>query len=485
MKLVSLGLRSMAALGAVGLLCGSVVVSCSGDSDSGGGDNAANRPNSAAMGLWSPDPDYSNECTKDMHDKHFVLGPDGKKYPTWHPPSEINPATNAICYYGHEHGPDPRGYRLYAEMQQHFAFDADGNGRIDAEEIAKAGIPFGYASEQLGGAVARQPAHTAWKVVGRDSVQRDRLVNGQAQAYALKCQQIVAFNQDTHTADAFASNAHEIIYAINCDQDAEAANFAPKLIATAVAGFGAANSFELGAVGNAAPAKQTTSGGSATPTVEVATGSETPPRRYVPDLARVHERAFVAAGLNSDLTEALAERWDALVVLRTASADLARFNPSLITFDPPRYYNAGATARSVDLCYSGLNSGGQVVTDPLQTGTIVRQVRGSNACSTLQPTGPNTAVAQRIAFDTRKSTFKGCRRSVIFRDQTIVNATGPQVWYTDAYGRNASTAPFAGSVKQLVGTLNTVSRGIVLAPVELAETNNDCSEATGIHVPTP
>ena len=52
------------------------------------------------------------------------LGPDGKRYPTWHP--AVDPASG--CRFGHEHGRDPRGSRLY--------------GMVGA-------IPFGYANEQL------------------------------------------------------------------------------------------------------------------------------------------------------------------------------------------------------------------------------------------------------------------------------------------------------------------------------------------------
>jgi hypothetical protein len=38
------------------------------------------------------------------HDAHTTAGPDGRLYPTWHPP--VDPATG--CAFGHEHGADPR-----------------------------------------------------------------------------------------------------------------------------------------------------------------------------------------------------------------------------------------------------------------------------------------------------------------------------------------------------------------------------------------
>jgi hypothetical protein len=43
-------------------------------------------------------------CPASVHDTYVTTGPDGKKYPTWHP--QIDPATK--CYFDHEHGDDPR-----------------------------------------------------------------------------------------------------------------------------------------------------------------------------------------------------------------------------------------------------------------------------------------------------------------------------------------------------------------------------------------
>ncbi|HEY6209718.1 MAG TPA: hypothetical protein VIW28_11700 [Gemmatimonadales bacterium] len=41
-----------------------------------------------------------------------MVGPDGKLHPTWHPP--IDPATG--CSFGPDHGRDPRGSALYAQV---------------------------------------------------------------------------------------------------------------------------------------------------------------------------------------------------------------------------------------------------------------------------------------------------------------------------------------------------------------------------------
>ncbi|MES4792641.1 MAG: hypothetical protein C4321_06300, partial [Chloroflexota bacterium] len=39
-----------------------------------------------------------------VHDRYVTTGPDGKTYPTWHPP--VDPQYG--CLFGHEHGADPR-----------------------------------------------------------------------------------------------------------------------------------------------------------------------------------------------------------------------------------------------------------------------------------------------------------------------------------------------------------------------------------------
>ena len=86
-----------------------------------------------AWGIWVPGP--GDNCTQAIHDQYSTVGPDGKLYPTWHPPTD--PATG--CSFGHEHGRDPRGSALYGVVGD---------------------IPFGYANEQL----------ETWDQIGRAHV---------------------------------------------------------------------------------------------------------------------------------------------------------------------------------------------------------------------------------------------------------------------------------------------------------------------------
>ena len=64
---------------------------------------------SRAFGNWHPG--AHDTCTQEQHDAYSVIGPDGKAYPTWHPPT--GPGG---CSFGHEHGRDPSGSDLYADL---------------------------------------------------------------------------------------------------------------------------------------------------------------------------------------------------------------------------------------------------------------------------------------------------------------------------------------------------------------------------------
>ena len=162
MRPVRLLLRSTSALAVVCLLTGSLVFSCAGDplSTTGGSSNAAD---SQSMSQWTPA--TQDTCTQAFHDSFFVLGPDGKKYPTWHPPEATDPATGQTCSFGHDHGTNPSGSALWPALQQHFGYDANHDGTLDANELAASGIPFGLVSEQLvGSATPRIEDHTAYKI---------------------------------------------------------------------------------------------------------------------------------------------------------------------------------------------------------------------------------------------------------------------------------------------------------------------------------
>lgn len=74
-------------------------------------------------------------CPPEVHDMYVTPGPDGRPYPTWHPPLDMQHG----CYFTHEHGSDPQAYAGFASS----------------------GMPaFGYTSRMAG----RQETHPGYKV---------------------------------------------------------------------------------------------------------------------------------------------------------------------------------------------------------------------------------------------------------------------------------------------------------------------------------
>jgi hypothetical protein len=463
-------LRSASAGAVIVTLTGSWVVSCSGDPlSTGGGSSSA--PASQAMSQWTPA--TQDTCTKEFHDTFFVIGPDGKKYPTWHPPQATDPKTNTNCSFGHDHGADPRGSALWPDLQQHFGYDANLDGTLDANELAVSGIPFGLVSEQLvNSGTPRLEDHTVYKIVFANGVPRTLVSGSLVQNFDLSCDLFAAYNQPTSTADAFASNMFSVTYAVNCNSGGSVLLYPVKLIVSTMAVYGAPGSFTLDTNNN----QQIT--GAAVPPNSPQGGTEL--GRLIPTSDEVFAGAFVPSGQTSTLTP-LSERWETQLRLRrTDNSELATLNPAFVVKDTPRYFDLGTAqlAHSIDLCYSGLNASGQVVTDPLQASTIVRQVRGSAACTGIAPSGPSTRLDQRIAFDDPRSPFLACVRSGFFGADTVRNALGPAIWYTDPFGGNANPVLFANSIRQFIAT--TDSGAIVLAA---AEANQQFCQGTLVHVP--
>lgn len=87
-----------------------------------------------ALILGKPEPG-NQLCPASVHDRYMTTGPDGKKYPTWHP--SVDPVFH--CYFDHEHGSDPHSYIGFAQS----------------------GLPaFGYTAGQAG----MRESHAGYKV---------------------------------------------------------------------------------------------------------------------------------------------------------------------------------------------------------------------------------------------------------------------------------------------------------------------------------
>src|SRR5688572_20814797 len=72
-----------------------VLLSCQTDRVAGPGEA---RGDSRALSAWAPGP--ADSCTPEIHNRYTTVGPDGLRYPTWHPPTD----PGSGCTFGHEHG---------------------------------------------------------------------------------------------------------------------------------------------------------------------------------------------------------------------------------------------------------------------------------------------------------------------------------------------------------------------------------------------
>jgi hypothetical protein len=490
--------RLSAPLAAVLLLTGAIEVSCAGDpADDDGDTPGSSRPASHAMGQWTPVAGVDT-CTQAEHDEHFVVGPDGKKYPTWHAPTRTR-SDSTVCSYGHDHGMDPRNFfPLIDQIKAHFAYDDNQNGTLEQSELDVSGVPFGYVAEQLdayntavgtGTAGQRHQPHTAYKIVYAPGV-RDRNNNGVITTAFANCYHLVALNQDTYTADAFASNLHEAIVALDCTTASGTAPYPVRLIVSGMMSFGNRGAFDAAALSSTVAQPIAVSGAQPTTQPAGATGVRRAIAANAAGANRLTDNAFAAAGAASNLGAAFSERWTAeFALVNGNNAALATVRPTVTALSPSRYYEpsvAGFVGRTIDLCYAGLNAGGGFVNDPALAATIVRQVRGNNDCNAAgaEATRTATPLANRIRFDSSTSPFRNCTREITFGNVNVDNSAGATTQYSTPFGTTTqSTRSTTSNVKQYIAAVNTAqlaAGSVELQPFTFVGANN--CDAT-VHVP--
>lgn len=410
--------------------------------------------NSHAMGLWSPNTKYDT-CTKAVHDSYKVLASDGKYYPTWHPPVHKF-ADGKTCTFGHEHGRDPRGSKLWPFIQEHFAFDANKNGKIDADELKVSGLPFGFANEQLdvyskarGEVAMRHEDHVGHKNEWENDLALNRTVNGVRQTLKTKCSFMMKVHQGTHSVDAFSNNVHEVQYFVECDDGV-------KLAATKLVPFGkpneltsACNKKTLYKLNNPLAAKMPTGGGI----------------RFIPTRECVLQYFLVPTTQFTDIGRSLYEDWVSSNYLRTSGGkNVAYYDPHFAVFGPSRYYDPSkpdGLARSVDLCYEVESNGDRPRNGNCDSATNYGKIKG-------------------IKFDDPRSPFNGVKREFYFNQTWIDNANGPTAWYTDPWGGRASTTKFTGSIKQYVSKINNYNK-VILESQAIGANRNYGGQ--GVHAP--
>jgi len=120
---------------------------------------------------------------------------------------------------------------------------------------------------------------------------------------------------------------------------------------------------------------------------------------------------------------------------------IALFNPHFAVFDPGRYFLPGAPqnlGRSVDRC--------REIGIPKQ-----------QACLFLHS-------HPEVQWNDSQSPFRGNKREVFVNQNIILNSDGPQLWYSDPYGRNAQTKPFPGAIQQRIAAVRftTIEPAVIL-----------------------
>jgi hypothetical protein len=355
---------------------------------------------SRAYGQWQPTRD--GECPKALHDQYWVYGPDGKVYPTWHPPTDTDPVTGRTCTYGHEHGDDPQGSRL---------------SRLE--------VPFGYVNEQLSPndpQWQRNEDHVGHKVFIANSLAMER--DGKVGA---RCDIAVKLHQGTHSHDAFTNNLHELFYDTKCDDGTE-------LHWKSLQAFGKGGHVLNGCetkVLTLFPENDEQPSGTATPDLKT---RQTRGSRQIPD------RACADGITNSDFQLWLmSETWITTLERTVQRADGGTthfaFGPYFEVGNPSRFFDPAAPnriGRHVDLCYG----------PKALTGFTCDGVRN------LEPSG--------LQYDDPRSPFKGTERNLRFAGLTLENAGGPSRWYSDVFGENLQATPDTAkgiSLEQFIGSV--------------------------------
>ena len=276
----------------------------------------------AAVAAYYRDfPRRPGECGRDVHDRYWTLGPDGRAHPSWHPP--VDPATG--CRFAHEHGSDPRTSPNYA-----FA----------------GGTPFGFVHGGAGMGGDRREDHVGHKVVVRNGYgvvsgnpQDGSAADGTTAPIArtgVTCDWLSKLHQGSHSDDALGDNAHEYYLNLVCDDGLELRlkyllTFGPPGRVTNICSSGTSQDFDAGVAARAGVT-------------------------VVDPLDGKREYACIDDLLYKDRLE---ELWKGDGVVRLPGGGFVNYSPYYAVLNPARYVDhryrergaPTAYVSSVDLCF--------------------------------------------------------------------------------------------------------------------------------------
>jgi hypothetical protein len=402
-----------------------------------GGTGSGSGTNSAAMGLWTPA--AVDTCTQAQHDAYSVIGPDGKLYPTWHPPTGPNG-----CTFGHEHGHDPSGSNLYADVQALYG-----------------GVLFGYGNETLdtwntiNGITngMRHEDHVGHKIEWANDItiyESTDPTGANAVALAVKCDFFMKIHQGTHSKDAFTNNMHELLYAMQC-HDGPGGAIGSKVIVTKMVVFGDPGGFDEGSIAGGFTPIQV---GPASP----ANSPSGPGLRSIPTINRVLQSMLVPPGQYSNTSQGIYEDWLSANYIRVPgqTQSLLYFDPHFAVFTPSRFYWPGTDTNTYGITRSAADIAGNVgrSTDTCWmqqvVNGVVEKARGGE-CDLLTNYG---SITTPIPYDDPRSAFNGVHREFYFNNTVIVNPGNLVYWFTDPFGNNASVGSSAGMIRQYISNVD-------------------------------
>ncbi len=302
----------------------------------------------------------------------------------------VDPATG--CHFGHEHGRDPRGSDLFDEVGW---------------------IPFGLANE----AIDFFAPHPGFKVEWENDVQMG-VQGGVGELFSIECDVLFELHQGSAGSGRFRQPRHEIGYFIDCSD-------------------GTAVRLQIvTAIGHEGEYTRACDGTEVT-VASVPSGLEGGGHRRIPD-SECAQRLLVPEGERSNFG-VLRESWQFSQSLRASNnRSLVSFGPYFNVRNPSRIFDPDSPnllINVIDLCYrnepDGLRARGSLCDESTQNGTL-----------------------PSVAWDDPASAFNGADRDVDINGIRVRNAGGPEVWFTDGYGRNGSPTEFPGSIRQFIAAID-------------------------------
>ena len=129
------------------------------------------------------------------------------------------------------------------------------------------------------------------------------------------------------------------------------------------------------------------------------------------------------------------------------------FNPYFQVFLPSRFYDPTIyplVGRPIAICYAVTPTGARAQGEECDQSTANGTITG-------------------VTFDDPRSAFNGVDRVVDVNATIVENAEGPEIWYTDPFGKHGPTTPFPGSIQQFISRISNTRGGLNASGPQLGQ----------------